>query len=441
MESIRRYMVEGDEQHVSGELSRVEEADISGTTSTSIDGMTSMSTDGTTSTSTNGWTSTSIDNTTSTSSNVTTSTSIGSTTSTSTNDTTSTSIDDVEKEITMEDFLDLEEFLDLEDGEKLEDLDSSREVTMEDFLELEEWLEGIDQNSEKKLDDDQHTSKRDLETSSRATIDRHQPDEIDRQPPDIDRHRQPIIDRHHPPNIDRCPLLDVTPSCIVEMEPIEERMHKSEASHLAVHVHLRPPICAEEAFGFHKRVKKIYDPVKIVVPCDMFEVEFPIPPDKGAHLSSYVEVFDDPLHAKASQRGLRFRDEVDKGPAEAASIDTDRIPSIDTTTSPSIDTTTSSSIDSGRVTEQKEFNVCGRDGDTTTRSDKSEGKKRRNWKKRKRIKDGPQVSLIPRFSDGVRKSRVRSKCFSKPFAKLRALLIAEMIDKGEESMDEAFTQE
>ncbi|KAL0641616.1 hypothetical protein Bca4012_102894 [Brassica carinata] len=59
----------------------------------------------------------------------------------------------------------------------------------------------------------------------------------------------------------------------------------------------------------------------------------------------------------------------------------------------------------------------------------------------KRIKDGPQVSLIPRFSDGIRKSRVRSRCFSKPFAKVRALLIAEMIDKREESMEEAFTQE
>ncbi|KAF2570813.1 hypothetical protein F2Q70_00003848 [Brassica cretica] len=41
-----------------------------------------------------------------------------------------------------------------------------------------------------------------------------------------------------------------------------------------------------------------------------------------------------------------------------------------------------------------------------------------------------QLSLIPRFSHGVRKSRVRSRCFSQPFAKLRALLTAEMIDKG-----------
>uniref|UniRef100_A0A0D3CUL1 Uncharacterized protein n=1 Tax=Brassica oleracea var. oleracea TaxID=109376 RepID=A0A0D3CUL1_BRAOL len=65
----------------------------------------------------------------------------------------------------------------------------------------------------------------------------------------------------------------------------------------------------------------------------------------------------------------------------------------------------------------------------------------RNWKKMKRTKGGSQLSLIPRFSDGVRKSRVRNICFSQSFAKLRALLIAEMIDKGEESMEEAFTQE
>ncbi|KAF3564090.1 hypothetical protein DY000_02015763 [Brassica cretica] len=45
-----------------------------------------------------------------------------------------------------------------------------------------------------------------------------------------------------------------------------------------------------------------------------------------------------------------------------------------------------------------------------------------------------QLSLIPRFSHGVRKSRVRSRCFSQPFAKLRALLTAEMIDKAEESI-------
>ena len=136
-------------------------------------------------------------------------------------------------------------------------------------------------------------------------------------------------------------------------------MHESEASHNADSKHLRPLICAEEVVGFHKKVKRIHDPVKFVVPCAVFEAESPIPPDRSMQFNSYIEVLDDHQHVEASQRGLRFRDEVDKGPAEAASIDTDRIPSIDTTTSPSIDTTTSSSIDSGRVSEQKDFDVCG----------------------------------------------------------------------------------
>ena len=160
---------------------------------------------------------------------------------------------------------------------------------------------------------------------------------------------------------------------------------------------------------------------------------------------------DDHQHVEASQRGLRCRDEVDKGPAEAASIDTDQIPSNDTTYAISndinksalIDATTTPSIDTGHVSEQKEFDVCGNlfDGETTTQSDKSGGKKRRNWKKRKRIMGDSQLSLIPHISDGVMKFRVCNRCFSQPFAKLRALLIAEMIDKGEESMEEAFTQE
>ncbi|KAF3503326.1 hypothetical protein F2Q69_00045727 [Brassica cretica] len=81
------------------------------------------------------------------------------------------------------------------------------------------------------------------------------------------------------------------------------------------------------------------------------------------------------------------------------------------------------------------------DGEITTRSDKSGGKKRRNWKKRKRIMGDSQLSLITRFSDGIRKSRVHNRCFSQPFENLRALLLAEMIDKGEESMEVAFTQE
>ncbi|KAF3554288.1 hypothetical protein F2Q69_00011783 [Brassica cretica] len=201
------------------------------------------------------------------STDITTSTSIDITTSTSIDVTTSSSIDDVD-----------------------------REVTMEDSLELEEWLEDMDQNSKKKLDDDQHTSRGDLETS-KASNGRHQPDEIDRQPPqiidlhppDIDRHRQPLIDRHHPPNIDRFPLLDVPPCCIIEMEPIEERMYMSKASHLAVPKHQRPPIWTEEVAGFHKRVKRIHDPVKIVVPCAVFEAESPIPPDRSVHLDSILD--------------------------------------------------------------------------------------------------------------------------------------------------------
>ena len=114
----------------------------------------------------------------------------------------------------------------------------------------------------------------------------------------------------------------------------------SKASYPAVHQHQRPLICAEEAVGFHKRVKMIHDPVKIVVPCAVFEVEFPIPPDKGVHLSSYIEVLDDHQHIEASQKGLQFRDEVDKSLAKAALIGTDRIPSNDTNKPVSIDTTT-----------------------------------------------------------------------------------------------------
>ncbi|KAG5388854.1 hypothetical protein IGI04_030395 [Brassica rapa subsp. trilocularis] len=151
-------------------------------------------------------------------------------------------------------------------------------------------------------------------------------------------------------------------------------MHNSEASHPALHEHLRPSIHAEEAAGFHKRVKRIHVLVKIVVPCTVFEVEFPITPDRSVHLGSYNGIFYDHMYALATQRGLRFGGEIDKGPIEAASIDT----------------STSSSIYSGRVSEQKEFKM---------------------------------------------KFRVRSRFFSQPFAKLRALLMSEMIDKGEESME------
>ncbi|KAF2566458.1 hypothetical protein F2Q68_00027469 [Brassica cretica] len=205
------------------------------------------------------------------------------------------------------------------------------------------------------------------------------------------------------------------------MVPIEERMYMSKASHLDVPEHQRPPIWTEEAVGFHKRVKRIHDPVKIVVPCAVFEAESPIPPDRSVHLDSYSGILDDHQHIEASQRRLRFRDEIDKDPAEATSIDTDRIPSNDTNKPASIDAITSPSIETRRISEQKEFDVCGnlRDRDATTRSDKYVGKKRWNWKKRKRIMGDSQLSLIPHFSDCFRKSRVCSRCFSKPFAKVK----------------------
>ncbi|KAF2576431.1 hypothetical protein F2Q70_00003908 [Brassica cretica] len=79
----------------------------------------------------------------------------------------------VAKEITMEYFLELEEFLELENGENLEYWDTDKEITMEDFLDLEEWFD-----PEQKLDDERNTMRKDLETSSKASIDRHQHDEI-----------------------------------------------------------------------------------------------------------------------------------------------------------------------------------------------------------------------------------------------------------------------
>ncbi|KAG5378289.1 hypothetical protein IGI04_026131 [Brassica rapa subsp. trilocularis] len=254
----------------------------------------------------------------------------------------------VEKEITMEDFLELEEFLELEDGQQLGDLDSSEEVTMEDFLELEEWLGDLDQKF-----DDQHTLGKGLENSLKAdNIDRHKPDKIDRHPPyDIDLQSPSNIDQHtpdciyrRPPNcIERHSCLDELSGYPIEPGTIEEIMHMSKTSHIDVPEHRRPPICAEEAVGICKRVKRIHDPVKIMVPCAVFEVESPIPPDKGVYLSSYIEVLNDQHHVEAHQRGLRFRDEW------------------------------------------------------------------RNSKKKKRINEGSQLSLIPHFSDDARRSRVQGK--------------------------------
>ncbi|KAH0867609.1 hypothetical protein HID58_074631, partial [Brassica napus] len=50
----------------------------------------------------------------------------------------------------------------------------------------------------------------------------------------------------------------------------------------------RPPIWTEEAVGFHKRVKRIHDPMKTVVSCAVFEAESPIPPDRSIQFSSHI---------------------------------------------------------------------------------------------------------------------------------------------------------
>ena len=68
--------------------------------------------------------------------------------------------------------------------------------------------------------------------------------------------------------------MDELPGYIVELEEVEERMYMSKASHLVVPKHQRPRIWTEKAAGFHKRVKRIHDPVKIVIPCAVVELNF-----------------------------------------------------------------------------------------------------------------------------------------------------------------------
>ena len=202
-------------------------------------------------------------------------------------------------------------------------MDIDKEITIEDFLELDDFLKVLDealprdlgQNSEKKLDDDKLTSGKDLETSPKASIDRHRP-------PGIDRHRQLVTDRHHPPDIDRSPLLNESPGCIVEMEPIDEKKHESVASQLAVHEHLRPYICTEEAIGFHKRLKRIHDHVKSLVLCLISEAESPIPPDISVHQDLKIGIVDGYLSAAVFQEKLGLEDDVIKVSVTPASIDT-----------------------------------------------------------------------------------------------------------------------
>ncbi|KAH0906112.1 hypothetical protein HID58_037939, partial [Brassica napus] len=73
----------------------------------------------------------------------------------------------------------------------------------------------------------------------------------------------------------------------LELEDGQQLGDLDSSSHLAVPENLRPPICAEEAVGICKRVKRIHDLVKIMVPCAVIEAESPIPPDKSMELSSY----------------------------------------------------------------------------------------------------------------------------------------------------------
>ncbi|CDY12020.1 BnaAnng02050D [Brassica napus] len=112
---------------------------------------------------------------------------------------------------------------------------------------------------------------------------------------------------------------------MIEPELVGRKEHTSGASHLAVPENLRPPLCEEEAVGICKRVKRIHDPVKFVVPYEVFEAESPIPQDKN------------------------------NCPAEVPSSDINRIKSIDTIISSSIDTGHISSIDTLRESAQKEF--------------------------------------------------------------------------------------
>ncbi|WZY86756.1 hypothetical protein YC2023_033140 [Brassica napus] len=452
------YMVEDDEQHESGKLSTVGvAANISGTSSSSIDTLTITSIITPTSSSIDPSTSEMIDT-----------------------DFChrSISLEIPERSSCPQDIANsTQESIDESSCDLTLDVDK---VTLKDFLELEEWLR-------QKLDD-QPASGKGLENSLKADdIDRHKPYEIDRHPPydidlqspsNIDQHTPDCIARYPPDCIDRHPCLDELSGYMIEPELVGRKEHTSGASHLAVPENLRPPLCEEEAVRICKRVKRIHDPVKFVVPYEVFEAESPIPPDKNMELSSYGGVFDDNNYVEVSQRGLRFRDEVDNCPTEVPSSDINRTKSIDTIISSSIDFDMIPSINTRRESEQNEYELWGNIfyGDTTTHSDKSGGKKWRNWKKKKRINEGSQLSLIPHFSDdarksrvrlhksvgkkgrnwkkrkrtkgdsqlpltpyfsdGVRKPRVRSRCFSQPFAKLKALLIAELIDKGEGYMND-----
>ena len=132
--------------------------------------------------------------------------------------------------------------------------------------------------------------------------------------------------------------------------------------------------------------------MKFVVLFAIFEVESPIPPDISVHQDLKIGIVEGYLPVAVFQEKLGLEDDVRKVSATPAST--------------------------LRVPQHAE-----------TETDKSRGKKMKNLKKRKMIKGDPQLSLIPHFSNGVKKYIVHSRCFAQPFSKLRALFIAEMIDK------------
>ena len=176
------YMVEDDEQYGSGEPSRVEEADTRDLASQSI----------------------------------------GITTSPSVETSTSTSIDTISCcQSTPLEVYDRSSFpqYSADSTQKSTDVSScdlvpdvDREITMEDFLELKD--EAQSENLDRNLEND-------LETSPEASLDRHHPSDIDRYPSDY-------IDRYPPDDINRHPGLGEPSGYIVELEPIEERMHEFE---------------------------------------------------------------------------------------------------------------------------------------------------------------------------------------------------------------------
>ena len=185
--SMLEYMVEDDEQHESGELSTVEVAYISDTSSSSIDTLTITSIVTPTSSSIDPGTSEMIDT-----------------------DFCHRSIplEIPERPSCPQDIANsTHESFDESSCDLTSDVDK---VTLKDFLELEEWLQ-------QKLDD-QPASGKGLENSLKADdIDRHKPDEIDRHPPydidlqspsNIDQHTPDCIARYPPDCIDRHPCLD-----------------------------------------------------------------------------------------------------------------------------------------------------------------------------------------------------------------------------------------